>query len=455
MKKKKKYIIILVMTLVIIFIVSLVLFLKESNNKENSVASLENSEKHEKTDSWAWQEIGDNNSYYTIKNILNSYIEYVKQINGDQYLETGKLNMSQEEAKEEIQKEMIDAIEGILDETYKNDIDNIQKHIVDYHEKYKILGNYSQNINYELKIEKLYRQILTKDSSLVLVKAKLNGESFNCIIKEDDNNRTYSIFLEDFMIKNNYNPNMNEKDIKINEEEIKANGYNHFVMVKATDEYIVSQYFSEYKVKMLNNPESAYQLLNEEYRKEKYNSVEEFNKYIYDNKNKIKMAEIDKYQTTEFDGKKEYICLDKDGKYYIFIPESLTKYKVILDTYTVDLPEFLEKYNKASDEKKVGYNIQKIVSAINDGDYEYVSSKLDETFRKNNFETTEKLQSYLEEKLYEVNEIEYTNVKKEGDIYIYQTKIKNKKDENAEEKNVNFIMKLEEGTDFVFSFSIE
>ena len=65
------------------------------------------------------------------------------------------------------------------------------------------------------------------------------------------------------------------------------------------------------------------------------------------------------------------------------------------------------------------------------------------------------MQSYLEEKLYEVNEIEYTNVKKEGDIYIYQTKIKNKKDENAKEKNVNFIMKLSEGTDFVFSFSIE
>lgn len=455
MKKKKKYIIILVITLVIIFIISLVWFFKESNNKEESIASSENSEEHEKTDSWEWQEIGDNNSYYTIKNILNSYIEYIKQLNGDEYLEVGKLDMSEEDAKKEIQKEVMEAIEGVLDETYKRDYDNLQKHIVDYYDKYKIVGDYSKNVNYELKIEKLYRKILSEGTSLVLVQAKLNNENFNCVIKEDDTNKTYSIFLEDFMVQNNYNPNMSRNDIKIDYEKIKSNGYNRFVRVKATDEYIVSQYFSEYKMEMLNNPDSAYDILNEEYRKNKYDNVEQFKKYISDNQNRIKMAEIDKYQKTEREGKTEYVCIDKDERYYIFIQTSMKDYEVILDTYTVDLPEFLEKYNKASDEKKVGYNIQKIISAINDSDYKYVSSKLDETFRKNNFETIEKLQSYLEEKLYEVNEIEYTNVKKEGDIYIYQTKIKNKKDENAKEKNVNFIMKLEEGSNFVFSFSIE
>ncbi len=377
------------------------------------------------------------------------------QKHGDEYLEVGKLDMSEEDAKKEIQKEIMEAIEGVLDETYKRDYDNLQKHIVDYHDKYKIVGDYSKNVNYELKIEKLYRKILSEGTSLVLVQAKLNNENFNCLIKEDDTNKTYSIFLEDFMVQNNYNPNMSRNDIKIDYEKIKSNGYNRFVRVKATDEYIVSQYFSEYKMEMLNNPDSAYDILNEEYRKNKYDNVEQFKKYISDNQNRIKMAEIDKYQKTEREGKTEYVCIDKDERYYIFIQTSMKDYEVILDTYTVDLPEFLEKYNKASDEKKVGYNIQKIISAINDSDYKYVSSKLDETFRKNNFETIEKLQSYLEEKLYEVNEIEYTNVKKEGDIYIYQTKIKNKKDENAKEKNVNFIMKLEEGSNFVFSFSIE
>lgn len=402
-----------------------------------------------------FKNVNDYETYYTVSNILKSYLTYVKQINGDEYVETGKLNMTKEQLKSEMQKEGLEAIKGILDDQYKTEIGENEENIIKISEKYKKIGNYSEYVEYDLEIEKMFIKALSEGNSLILVNSKINEKEFECLVKMDSTNKTYSIFLEDFLIKNNYNENMNEEDIKIEDKEVAFNGYNKFIKVKITDEYIVSEYFTDYKMKLLNNTEKAYNVLDEEYREEKYNSVEEFNKYIYDNKNKIKMAEIDKYQTTEIDGKKEYICLDKDGKYYIFIPESLTKYKVILDTYTVDLPEFLEKYNKASDEKKVGYNIQKIISAINDGDYKYVSSKLDETFRKNNFETTEKLQSYLEEKLYEVNEIEYTNVKKEGDIYIYQTKIKNKKDENAEEKNVNFIMKLEEGTDFVFSFSIE
>lgn len=47
-------------------------------------------------------------------------------------------------------------------------------------------------------------------------------------------------------------------------------------------------------------------------------------------------------------------------------------FTVILDTYTIDLPEFTEKYTKASDEEKVLLNIQKGFTAINDKDYRYV-----------------------------------------------------------------------------------
>ena len=51
---------------------------------------------------------------------------------------------------------------------------------------------------------------------------------------------------------------------------------------------------------------------------------------------------------------------------------NITNYEVVLDTYTIDLPEFLEKYNKNSDEIKCGMNIQKLFDAINDEDYSYV-----------------------------------------------------------------------------------
>jgi hypothetical protein len=44
-------------------------------------------------------------------------------------------------------------------------------------------------------------------------------------------------------------------------------------------------------------------------------------------------------------------------------------YKLILDEYTIDLPEFTEKYKKAAPQEKVGMNIEKIISAINNKDY--------------------------------------------------------------------------------------
>ena len=59
----------------------------------------------------------------------------------------------------------------------------------------------------------------------------------------------------------------------------------------------------------------------------------------------------------------------------------MTDYSVILDTYTVDLKDFTDKYNSADVSTKVGMNVEKVIEAINDKDYRYVYNKLDETFR--------------------------------------------------------------------------
>ncbi len=62
-------------------------------------------------------------------------------------------------------------------------------------------------------------------------------------------------------------------------------------------------------------------------------------------------------------------------------------YSVLLDMYTVELQEFTDKYNSAKGEEKVQYNLQLWFSAINDGDYSYAYSKLDQTYKNNNFPT--------------------------------------------------------------------
>ena len=72
----------------------------------------------------------------------------------------------------------------------------------------------------------------------------------------------------------------------------------------------------------------------------------------------------------------------------------------MLDTYTVDLLKFTEKYTKASEEEKVVLNINKIFTAIDAKDYKYVYSKLAESFKNNYFNNESDLQKYLNDNLF-------------------------------------------------------
>lgn len=391
-------------------------------------------------------QVNDYETYYKTKIILNKYVSFVKQINGDERIETGKLNMTEAEVKETLQKQGIDALKKILDKQYLEDMSINDEQIK------SIQNIYNKNDEtYNLNIEDVFEIDLNNKITIILTNAQLNNKSFQTLIKLDKLNNTYSIFLEDFIKKYNYNKDMKKQDININTDEIEENSFNSKIKVNTTETNIVSQYFVEYKGKMLNDTKVAYELLNEEYRQKKYGNYENFENYVKNNKEKILNSSIDKYQITEKDGIKKYICIDKKGKYYIFIEKNITDYEVILDTYTTDLPEFLEKYNNNSDEIKSGLNIQKIFDAINDEDYRYVYSKLDETFRKNNFANKEIFINYLETNLKD-REIKYEKCEKNGEIYICNITLK--KDEQNTTK-VTFIMKLLEGTDFVFSLSIK
>ena len=392
----------------------------------------------------AFKEIDDYETYYKVKAILNKYIVYVRQINGDEQIEIGKLQMTEEQVRETMQKQGIDAINKMLDKQYFQEITIDEENIMLKFNKYKI-----NNENYNLNINNVYEIDLNESITIILVEAELNKQDLNMIVKLDNKNNTFSLYLEDFIEKYNYSKDMNKNQININTYEIEANSFNSKIKVNTSETNIVSQYFVEYKAKMINDAETAYNLLNEDYREKKYGSYEKFENFIKNNKEKILHSSIEKYQVTENNGIKNYICVDKDGKYYIFVEKDITYYEVILDTYTIELPEFLEKYNNNDDEIKCGLNIQKLFDAINDEDYSFVYNKLDNTFRQNNFSSEEVFVKYVEQNL-KNKQIGHTKCEKNGEIYIYTMTLT---DNNQNSENKTFVMKLLEGTDFVFSFS--
>ena len=217
-----------------------------------------------------------------------------------------------------------------------------------------------------------------------------------------------------------------------------------------------------YKALMLSNTNEAYKYLDNEYRNLKYGSLQEYKDFIISNNDDINDFEMKAYSING----NRYVCKDGKDNFYIFNVNKVLDYTVVLDTYTVDLPEFTEKYNKVSAQEKVALNINKVITALNDKDYKYIYNKLADSFKDNYFNNEEELKEYLSNKLYDNNEINFGKFSDEGNgIYTYEielSEISNENEAAQEGKGDNFarikmniVMQLKEGTDFVMSFSIE
>ena len=457
MNKLKQIIIVLIALLVILGLIVTILLnkqKKETNNYEYLNEEKIHQEAMQEILNAGFKEVTDNKTYFNVKHILDSYIVYVKQVNGDTYADNEKINMSLEKLKSAIKDEGINSIKGVLDKQYTNAIAKDDNAIVSAQEAYKQVGDYSKEVDYKLKINKLLNSSLSEGSYVALVYAKLNDKDFNVLIKVDGTNKRYSIFLGDYITKFNYNENMTKEQMNISSDEIESTGYNNYIEVDATDSYIVSEYFSDYKAKMLNDTQEAYNLLESNYRKNKYGDLNSFKDYIAKNKNSIEYASIKSYQANTYGNQKEYVCIDNNGKYYIFLEDSAQKYTVFLDTYTADYRTFLEKYNSASNEQKIAYNINKVFAAINDGDYKYVYNKLDSTFRSSNFKNEASFENYAKSTFFSNNTIKSDGYEVNGDVYIYNMIITNSNDD-SKKVSKTIIMKLKEGTDFVMSFNVK
>ena len=224
---------------------------------------------------------------------------------------------------------------------------------------------------------------------------------------------------------------------------------NEFSIINVTTNELLQMYFNDYKNAVLQEPEKAYNILQEQYREEKFGSFEEYKKYIENNKETITTATLESYQVKDEETNR-YICIDQNGRYYIFDETAIMDYTVILDTYTLDLPEFTEKYEIANEQQKVALNIDRFMQAINDGDYKFAYNCLADSYKNNYFKTQAGFENYAKQNFYENSTIGYKEFNMEGELYTYSVVLTDKK--TGEQMNKTFIMQLGEGTEFVLSF---
>lgn len=265
------------------------------------------------------------------------------------------------------------------------------------------------------------------------------------IVSIDMNNVTF--MLEP--LGNNYK-NIDEIVLEKRIENIEANNTNNVQYEIITDFDMSLKYLTHYKINAINNPELEYEYLDKEYKEKKFGNIDNYKNYIEINKEWISNINLESYQVKKTDESTRYICIDQYGNYYIFTETAVMNYTVVLDTYTIDLPEFTEKYNSATEQQKVALNIDKFMQAINTKDYKYAYNCLAESYRNNYFKTQEEFETYAKENFYESSTIGYNEFDTHGEYYTYSVVLTDKK--TGEQKNKTFIMQLNEGTEFVLSF---
>ena len=155
-------------------------------------------------------------------------------------------------------------------------------------------------------------------------------------------------------------------------KEIPQNKYNKINLTILSEAELVEKYFKNYIKNAIYYPEEAYKSLDAEYRDKRFGSFDEYKKYIelnysklismdvnsikkYENFNNeeeysqyifnLELKGLDKYLINNYNNYTQYTCIDDYGNYYIFKAAATMRYTLILDTYTLDLPEFLAKYN--------------------------------------------------------------------------------------------------------------
>ena len=207
--------------------------------------------------------------------------------------------------------------------------------------------------------------------------------------------------------------------------------------------------------------------MSKEYREKRFVNLENFKKYVENNKEEIKNIDITQYLVNGLEDYTEYVGKDQYGNLYIFKEKAVMDYTIELDDYTLDYEdkEFLEEYNSSTDQYKVANNINKIVKMINNRDYLSIYNVLDETFRETEFGSIEKFEEYMRRAFPEHYEVNYEKFDKEDEgiysqnIILTEIMIKDEDDEYQEGDEGDIVqktilMKIGDNTDFTISFNI-
>ena len=286
------------------------------------------------------------------------------------------------------------SVSNVLDKVYNNEkVEFIPLKM------YELLGN----IKSQYAVYGIMQNMNSKDQKQVYF-----------IVDVDKINNSFYITPIDFQKYQD----VDEIPLETKDENIELNKNNLFSFSIMQENEIAQKYFTYYKNLMLENPETAYEMLEEEYRNKRFGNVDEFKNYITKNQEEIKSYLAKEYIVNSLEDGTEYICQDQYKRSYIFKVSAVMQFKVKLDTYTIESEETKQRYQAANERRKVEMNVDKWIQMLNHRDYKAAYNVLDEGFKAQYFQDLNSFEEYMRNKFpyyYGINLSDFSN---EAGFYI-------------------------------------
>lgn len=297
-------------------------------------------------------------------------------------------------------------------------------------------------------------QINKTYGEMYIAYALVEGKDSYYIINIDNTNKAFEIQK----IEKNLYEKMRAGQIEqqyLEKKEIKQTANNEFSLFKVTDSNMSEVYLNRINSLILYAPETLYNQLDEEYKKERFHSqYSEFVEYCNLKKEQIETSSITSYQTEKVEDKKQYVCNDNYNNIYKIIEQDTINYTVMLDNYTIKTAEFKQKYEASENKIKAVTNLDQFIRMVNGKDYKNLYQLLDDTFKQNNFSTEQAFVSYMEQNFFDYNIPSLQNVEENSNnTFVYTITIKDKDSTSARSMNKTVVIRILEDTNFVMSFN--
>lgn len=304
---------------------------------------------------------------------------------------------------------------------------------------------------YYLKIEQIYKIERINDTTY-FVETTLDDKNVYFVINVDYITKSYNIRKStETEYKNAKENNIDTKYLK--SIEIKSNDYNKIEDKDLSNEQVMSKYFYNYLQLELTKPEVAFTILEKGYKSQKFgNDINKYKEYIENNKEKLADTAIVESSVKASDNSTQYTIVDTYGKTYIIKEYKYTDYTIEIQEDNKENEEYLNKYLALSPTEKVEENIKRVYQLIDDKEYESVYNLLDSQFKSSNFATLEQFENYAKETFFEYNVLGKITIQEQGQNYVIIVPYKDGYSSVAEKREKNFVMRLQENTDFILSF---